>query len=125
MPRAKDNYRFVGHMPLEVTPSYLELRKTAAELRDKGDEVVSLDLHGKDIYDAREMIINFISNQIKAGNKDCRIIHGKGTGALHKTAQQVLENFKQQGVIINYFDSQHSKYQGAAIMVMLKENPLE
>lgn len=125
MTRAKDQYRFGGHEPLKESPSELAIRRTAAEIRDKGQGVVNLDLHGKDADDARDKILNFVSNQIKDGNIYCRIIHGKGRGILQKTTQQVLENLKQQGVILDYFDSQHGLHQGAGVMVMLKEKSLE
>ena len=125
MTRAKDQYRYVGHGPLSETPSDLAIRRTAAELKDKGEGVASLDLHGKDAHDARKMILKFVSDQIKEGALYCRIIHGKGTGKLHKTTQEVLENLKQQGVVMDCFNSQNSRLQGSAIMVMFKESPLE
>lgn len=44
----------------------------------------SLDLHGYTVPEARQLVVEFLANQRKAGNRVIRIIHGQGHGSVGK-----------------------------------------
>ena len=50
----------------------------------------TLDLHGEDRESARVAINDFIRDNQKMKNDKIVIVHGKGTGILKKTTQNVL-----------------------------------
>ena len=51
----------------------------------------TLDLHGEDRESARVAINDFIRDNQKMKNDKVVIVHGKGTGILKKTTQNVLK----------------------------------
>jgi DNA mismatch repair protein MutS2 len=76
------------------------------ELREKEDKVtrrasltktskhvpLELDIRGKTMIEAETVIDKYIDNAILNGRTEITIIHGKGTGALRKGVQELLEN---------------------------------
>ena len=54
----------------------------------------TLDLHGEYSDIARVLINSFIKENIKLKNNYIVIIHGKGTGIIKKTTQEVLKHNK-------------------------------
>lgn len=55
----------------------------------------TLDLHGEVSSLAPSLINTFIRDNIKSGNNKVIIIHGKGSGVIKKTTQEVLKKNKQ------------------------------
>lgn len=51
----------------------------------------SLDLRGKRYEDAQRLLDKYLDDVFLAGLKQVEIIHGKGTGALRKAVQEVLD----------------------------------
>ena len=51
----------------------------------------SLDLHGMDREITKILVKEFISDHYKMGYDKVIIVHGKGTGVLRKTVQEVLK----------------------------------
>lgn len=51
----------------------------------------SLDLRGKRYEDAQRILDKYLDDVFLAGLKQVEIIHGKGTGALRKAAQEILD----------------------------------
>lgn len=51
---------------------------------------LELDIRGKTIFEAEEIIDKHIDNAILGGRTEITIIHGKGTGALRKGVQEYL-----------------------------------
>jgi len=58
-----------------------------AELGDP----LSVDLHGMDAFDARQMVEKFIDDAFMAGEEVIKIIHGRGSGALRETVHRILK----------------------------------
>lgn len=58
------------------------------------NSVPELDLHGIDREYAKILIREFIEDNYKMKKEIVRIVHGKGTGILKKTTQEVLKKNK-------------------------------
>ena len=54
-----------------------------------------LDLRGLTVEEALERVDKYLDDALLAGLSRCRIIHGKGTGALRSTVRARLENHPQ------------------------------
>lgn len=68
----------------------------------------TLDLHGESSDYARFAINDFINDNYKLKNEYIVIIHGKGSGILKKTTQEVLRSNKlvEEYKIDNFNDGQ-------------------
>ena len=53
-----------------------------------------LDLHTFNPKDLGDLIPDYIEACIEAGLTECRIVHGKGTGALRKSVHAILERLE-------------------------------
>ena len=54
-----------------------------------------LDLRGLTVEEALEKVDKYLDDALLAGLSRCRIIHGKGTGALRSAVRAQLENHPQ------------------------------
>ena len=59
-----------------------------------------LDIRGKRPEEAEFEITRFIDDSYSAGLQQVEILHGKGTGALKKTVQELL---KKHSAVKNYY----------------------
>ncbi len=59
------------------------------------EHVPTLDLHGEDRTFARIRVKEFLDDQVKMKNVRVVIIHGKGSGIIRKTVQEVLAQDKR------------------------------
>jgi DNA-nicking Smr family endonuclease len=50
-----------------------------------------LDLHAFNPREAKDLVVGYLAECRKRGILEVRIIHGKGTGALRRTVQSVLD----------------------------------
>ena len=57
---------------------------------DKGGVEAELRLIGRSTDDARSLLEKYLDDAFLAGLTTVRIIHGKGTGALRRTVQEIL-----------------------------------
>jgi DNA mismatch repair protein MutS2 len=57
--------------------------------------IPTIDLHGETRDTARILVNEFISDNIKLGNKKLNIIHGIGTGILKKEVHDFLKKDKR------------------------------
>ncbi len=51
----------------------------------------TLDLHGFTVQEAKEALLQFLSDSILAGHSRIEIIHGHGTGKVKNAAHRVLK----------------------------------
>lgn len=58
-----------------------------------------IDIHGYDALSAIVAVKDFISYNIKLGNKKIIVIHGKGKGILKKSVHEYLKGEK---LVLNY-----------------------
>jgi DNA mismatch repair protein MutS2 len=65
-------------------------RWTAPEERGRGDVPTELRLIGRTSEEARDLLEKYLDDAFLAGLASIRIIHGKGTGALRRTVDEVL-----------------------------------
>ncbi len=54
-----------------------------------------LDLHGEEVALVYALVNEFINDNVKMGNKEIVIIHGKSTNILTKEVHQVLKENKK------------------------------
>lgn len=53
---------------------------------------MELDLRGRRVEDAIDELDNYLEKCFSSGMPFCRIIHGKGTGAIRETVREALRN---------------------------------
>ncbi len=99
-----------------------ELRIMHAELCDESDSLPTLDLHGFTKEQAIDELRHFLSHQAFIGGSCCRIIHGKGTGALERTVKQEIEFLVKQNKIQMSFPSR--KHPTAALVVVFPRSQM-
>lgn len=87
-----------------------------AEVRDKADTIISLDLHGFVVEDAVDAMLKFVDQNLFQGESCCRIIHGKGTGTLAAMVKREADKLREQNFIAEYFPSH--RYPGAAVVMV-------
>ncbi len=68
-----------------------EVRRAAVS-RSSNYVPLELDIRGKNIVEAEEIIDKYLDNAIMSGRSEVTIIHGKGTGALRKGVQEYLKS---------------------------------
>lgn len=96
-----------------------QVRRTHAEIADQADTIAEIDLHGQTLENASHSVFNYVHSMSMTSETCCRIIHGKGTGAMQKMVSKELEKLLEQGIIEAYFNS--SKYPGGATLVVFAE----
>jgi len=77
----------------------------------------TLDLHGMDREITRILVNEFIDDHYKMGIEKIVIVHGKGTGILRKTVQEVLRKSKKvEKFYIDFFND------GSTVVTIKKNN---
>lgn len=74
----------------------------AAENLSQKDCLPCLDLHGMTVYAALSELEEFLNSQFMAGEEAVKVICGIGTGKLLHNAENLLEDYKQQGLVEDY-----------------------
>ncbi|MBI4054453.1 MAG: Smr/MutS family protein [Candidatus Doudnabacteria bacterium] len=103
----------------EGSPNPKELLLQAAEAKRYKN---TLDLHGLDVEAAGVRIDQYLYGQFTAGQRFCRIMHGKGTGKLR---QSTLDLLAGHPLVEAFRSSTRPEEQGAVIYVVLQENVSE
>lgn len=78
------------------------------------DNLPKLDLHGFDRDSARCAINDFISDNIKMGNKVVNIIHGKGSGIIREATISTLRSNR------NVLEFKSSYFNSGCTLVRIK-----
>jgi len=76
-------------------------------------DVPELDLHGVSAAQVSYLLSDFLNSQAFHGQRDVRVIYGKGEGILRQT---VLRLLKEEPLVEDFLPSAH----GGAVAVVLK-----
>ncbi len=74
----------------------------AAENLSQNSRLPCLDLHGLTVHAALSELEAFLNSQFMAGEEAVKIICGIGTGKLLSSAENVLKDYKRQGLVEDY-----------------------
>jgi DNA mismatch repair protein MutS2 len=73
-----------------------------------------LDVRGKRVDEALQMVRDFIDEAIMVNAGRVRILHGKGTGAL----REMIRNYLNSVDVVSNYRDEHVEYGGAGITVV-------
>ena len=79
----------------------------------------TLDLHTFDPQDTRSVVDEYVSEARRAGLRDIRIVHGRGTGVKRGLVQATLEAHPD----VEAFDDDHAAHLGATLVRLKPPSP--
>lgn len=79
----------------------------------------SIDLHGKFVEDAIEILLIFIKEQQQKGIRLILVIHGKGSGAIKRAVLSLLDTHP---LVLDYKEAPIKLGGSGALLVRLKEH---
>ena len=84
-----------------------------------------LDLHGYNRFEAKELLVGFLSNCLKTGCRCIRIVHGKGLGSKNKEPilkRKIAGWLTQIDCVLAYCQAPPSDGGSGATLVLLKSS---
>jgi DNA-nicking Smr family endonuclease len=99
-------------------------RQVLRKLR-RGHWVVQdhIDLHGLRVDEARELLVGFLNEALKAGSRCVRVVHGKGLRSANREPvlkKKVAGWLRQRDEVLAYCQAQPADGGSGAVLVLLK-----
>jgi len=101
-------------VPVEVPDLHQEKLVKKYQVKKNQNTTNSLDLRGMRYDDAQFKLDKYLDDASLAGYKTVEVIHGKGTGALRKAVEEVLEGHE----LVNDFRYGNQKEGGMGVTIV-------
>ena len=109
--------KFFRQNKSDYDEAYSQQRETPVPAVNTGRKQ-ELDLHGKTVHEAIELVDRFLEQSYNSGEYRVWIIHGRGTGILRKA---VREQLKKHSLVRSFITADGGHGGEGAVMVTLAD----